>query len=235
MSKLNVLNYLNECIEKELENEDISKQRRQFLYALKNVTVDDITFGDTPSYFCAYLTCNSTGVGTSSFGSSTTQRTVSMDYTTDELLFIDGHEGTAVKGLEIFYLNPGEVINYHKKSDMKKVANSYGVKLHSQQFHDLNISLNDHRVNRYKANITKSPFSYPIRPIFVAMFEVEQPILVGYIYELEGQEYIIIELKEEQMREKSSSIFSPWMLLGLIFPPILIAAIIVIIYRIINN
>ncbi len=236
MNKYDVLSFLNERIQRELDNDyGISKQRRNYLNMLEAVTEDDISFGDCPNYFHAYLKCNSTGVGTSSFEGSKTQRTVSMDYNTDEYLFIDGHESTAVKGLEIFYLKPDEVVNYYSKKDMKKIANSYGIKLHHQQFSDLNITLNNHRVNRYTANITKGPFSYPIRPIFVSVFDVEQPILVGYVYEKEEEEYIIIELEESRLKGKNKSGCSPWMLLGIIFPPILIIAIIVMLYRTINN
>lgn len=236
MEKVTVLRHLKQHIQESLKaNNNVSNKIIKLYAELKNVSEEDIFFGDYPKYFYAYMTCNSTGVATSYFEGSKTQRTVALDYCTDQYLFADGHEGAAKKGLEIFHLKQGETVSFYKKSDAEKIAKDYGAKLHIQQFRDLNMSFSSHRLNRYNINIINSPFSYPICPIFVSLIGKEQPILVGYVYRKDEIEYIIIDFKDSSQAPKKHSCCSPWMLLGFIFPPIFIVAIIVIIYRMVSD
>ncbi len=223
-----IINHLYGFINQQEAN-GASKNNAGLISELKAITAQDIYLGETPSYFFAYMTCNSTGVGESSFEGAKTQRTTSLDYNTDEYLFIDGHLGAGQKGLSLFYLKGNETINFYSKNDIVKLAKRYGFQLHFQKFRDLNISMTNHRLNRYTVNVTKGPFSYPIRPIFARTAKREQ-LLIGYTYESNGTEYIIIEpQKEKKLKEKTGC--APWMFLGLIFPPILVAAAIVMLYN----
>lgn len=199
------------------------KQTADYYASLRGIPADGISLGSTPSFFFARLVCNSTGVGTSSFGDTETQRTVALDYTTDELLFIDGHIGAGAKGLSLFYLKPGETVNYYDLKESHRPATAYGYKLHEQSFHDLNFQLKDHRLNRHEVKLTRGPFRLPIRPIFATLPEDGKKITIGYLYENDGQEHIIIEPDAPEM-EKDKSGCAPWMFLGFIFPPILIVA-----------
>lgn len=236
MTKSAILQYLRQHAQKRLRSgDDISKKEKKIFSYIESASAEDIVLGEYPNYFCAYMECNSTGVGTSSFGNSTTQHTVALDYTTDQYLFIDGHEGAAVKGLEYLVLRPGETADYYKKSYIKDLAESYGYNLHLQRFRDLNILLNSHRLNRYAARITKGPTTLPICPIYLAVSNSSKPILVGYKYTENGNDYIIPDFDDIDTSKKRRSCFSPWMLLGLIFPPILIIAFFVVIYRLITR
>ncbi|MBQ8311562.1 MAG: hypothetical protein IJX80_11180 [Clostridia bacterium] len=228
MEKKEILYYLCDFIESKQKNETDKKTER-LLSVLKSVTEEAISFGDAPSYFFAYIECNSTGVGTSSFQGTETQRTVARDYVTDEYLFIDGHVNAGAKGLSLFFLNPNQTINYYKKSDIVKVAKEFGFRIHLQYFQDLNFTLSDHRLNRHTVKITKGPFTYPIRPIFATVSEQGEKITIGYIYEKDGQEYIIIEPEDygEVRKKAHKSGCAPWMLFGLVFPPIFLVALLV--------
>lgn len=233
VEKTVVLKHLQTYIDKKkteqaaLKSPD-KKVMRQ-LAVLESLNEGFISFGECPRYFGAYLACNSTGVGESSFEGTKTQRTVSRDYVTDECLFIDGHEGAGVKGLQIFVLKEGQTITYYLKENAIKLAKSFGYQLHLQYFHDLNFSLTDHRLNRHTLHVTRQPFSYPVRPILAANPKTGHTFTVGYVYEKDGKEYIIIEPDElAKMGESDKkSGCAPWMILGLFCPPLLIIGLIV--------
>lgn len=201
-------------------------KRTACLYAkLRSVTEDEISLGNPPSYCFACLRCNSTGVGKSSFEGTETQRTVARDYVTDEKLFIDGHIGAGVKGLELFYLKQGEQILYYDLKESARAATEYGFRIHQQYFRDLNFMLTDHRLNRHTVELTKKPFQYPIRPIFATLRHDGTKITVGYLYEKDGREFVLIEPELPDRKQRNDGIgCAPWMLLGIVFPPVLIAA-----------
>ncbi len=209
-----------------IQSKQTDKKMAKLLSKLSLVTEDTIEIGEQPQYYIASMTCNSTGVGVSSFQGSETQRTVALDYVTDSYLFVDGHIGAAEKGLSLFYLKPGQTINYYQKSDTVKLAKEYGFQLHLEYFRDLNFTLRDHRVNRYKVNIIKGPFTYAIRPILSKVSEKEAPFTIGYVYTMNGKEHILIEPNLSEKGSEDLS-FLPWLLLGLIFPPVLIIGIFV--------
>lgn len=230
MTKDTILQYFKDYAQNHISDNDINKNGKKILRKIQSASESDILLGECPKYFRAYMECNSTGVGTSSFEGSKTRRTVALDYVTDEYLFIDGHEGAGVKGLQIFLLNPGETVRYYLKESIKDVAKNYGLNLHLQQFGDLNILFQSHRLNRYNVKITEGPFSCQIQPIFLSLINKDKPILIGYVYTKSGNECIIVDFNDINSAKKTS-VFSLWMLLGFVFPPIFIIALIVIIYR----
>ena len=212
------------CIKKhiaEKSEQPLDKKSKKALAVLGAIEEEDISFGNAPQYYFAQIECNSTGVGTSSFQGTETQRTVAMDYVTDETLFIDGHEGAGRKGLELFYLKPNQTIRYYKKSDTVKAAKEYGFRLHLQKFRDLNFTLNDHRLNRYTVHITRKPFSFPIRPIHATVISKDKAV-IGYIYEKDSEEYILIDPEDLLRTGEKDSGYALWILLGFFFPPILL-------------
>ncbi len=144
-------------------------------------------------------------------------------------MFIDGHLGAGQKGLSMFVLKPGQTTLYYAKEDIVKVAKSYGFDLHSQNFRDLNFMITDHRLNRYNVKITKGPKSYPIRPIMARVNDKGDTYTIGYLYEQDGAEYIIIEPDDISKTGKLLKKFgwAPWVVLGIVFPPSLIIAFIV--------
>ena len=106
------------------------------------------------------------------------------------------------------------------------MAKSEGFRLHSQYFRDLNFTVYDHRLNRHQVNVTKGPFTLPIRPIIATISEKGDKITIGYVYEKDGKEFIIIEPEDPGKLGKKSGC-APWMYLGIIFPPILLVALFV--------
>lgn len=232
MEKKEILLHLQQFIDSKSNTEQNKKMKRT-LAALENISESDIIIGDEPKYFKAFIECNSTGVGESSFGGTTTRRTVALDYTTDELLIIDGHIGAGVKGLQLFVLKAGQTVTYYRKDEIVKAAKQHGFNLHLQNFRDLNFTLTDHRLNRYNVNTTYGPVSYPIRPIMASVNDKGDLCTIGYVYEKDGKEYVIIEPEDITKAGKggNSSGCAPWMFLGFLFPPILIVAGIVMLFK----
>ena len=117
----------------------------------------------------------------------------------------------------------GQSIRYYSKNEIVKLAKETGYQLHLQYFSDLNYYLHDHRLNRYSVNVTEGPFTYPIRPIIASVSEDGDKFTLGYIYEKDGQERILIEPDEEAaLTDESRKGCSGWKLLGFLFPPILL-------------
>ena len=226
-------------LQKHLEtNAQTNTKTKNLTSRLKDITEEDIILGDDVKYYNAYIECNSTGVGESSFGGTKTKRTVSLDYTTREHLFVDGHIGAGEKGLSLFVLNPRESSQYYSTNDIVKIAKRRGFELHSQKFRDLNFRLTDHRLNRYNIHITNGPITYPIKPILARYNDKGDICTIGYLYEKDGLEHIIIEPSEMVSDEKNffkKIGFAPWMLFGIVFPPLLIVAIFVILVKYYRN
>ncbi len=231
MEKAEILRHLQRFIETKKEGE-IDKKTARFLSSLKSATEESIFLGKPPSYFFAYIECNSTGVGTSSFQGTETQRTVSRDYVVSERLFIDGHIGAGKKGLSLFFLKPNQKTSYFAQSDIVKIAKREGFQIHSQYFSDLNYTLMDHRLNRYAVHMTQEPFSFPIRPILAVEPRRNDKITLGYIYEKDGKEHIVIEPERmDDAKEDNRSGCAPWMFLGFLFPPIFLVALFVMLVK----
>lgn len=222
MEKSTVLLHLQEYLKNEFQSAANQNKRLQgLLPKLKSMKAEDISFGPLPTFFCAYLQCNSTGVGESSYQTTDTRTTVARDYQTDEFLFADGDEGTCQKGLELIMLKPGENIQYQRKSDIEKIAKKYGWQVHGQYFRSLNISMRDHRLNSCEIKYTKQPFKLPIRAIFGRINE-DQKAVLGYVYEKDGDEYILIEINAPESENKATAKNLFFILLCIVFPPLIL-------------
>ena len=220
METSTALSHIKKHVQEQLKPKaETDKSLQKVIPTLEGLQEKDICFGALPRYYRGYLECNSTGVGTCTFKTTEQQRTVARDYVTDEYLFIDGHEGTCKKGLELLLLKEGQQINYFKKSEMKKAADLYGYRLHHQYFKDLNYSMQSHRVNRYVFHQTREEFSAPIRAIFMKDQEEDKKILLGYVYEKDGQEYVLIDIAYNQIgiKKKLNRLL---IILGIICPPL---------------
>ncbi len=228
MEKTQIISQLREFIKANRKKES-DKKRKRLLALLENVTSNAISVGNAPNLFWAYMECNSTGVGTSTFKGTETQRTVARDYVTDEYLFIDGHTGAGVKALQLFFLKPNQTIHYYNKNDVTSIAKQYGFRLHLQYFNDLNFNLSDHRLNRHTVHVTRGPITYPVRPIIATVSKKGDKMTIGYVYEKDGVEHVMIEPDDslnggDKAKESGCA---PWMFLGFLFPPIFLVAIFV--------
>lgn len=236
ITKSIILQYFQNYAQNHQSDECVSKNLSTLYLDILKATEKDILLGECPSCFRAYMKCNSTGVATCVYGGTETRRTVALDYVTDEYVFIDGHEGAGAKGLGLFILKQDDApIECYTKNQMEKLAEKYGLKLHTQQFRDLNFYIKSHRLNRYNAVITEGPITFPIRPVFLSTITVEQPILLGYVYEMDDKEYFIVDFQDIDKPKKKKTVFSWWMLLGIIFPPVFLVALPVIIFRSIKD
>ena len=201
MDNANILTELNKYVDTLQKSNPTDKKIKRQIATLSAIKAEDITLGSPPNYFFARIECNSTAVGSNYYNGTETRRTVAKDYITPEYLFIDGHEETGKKGLELFYLKQGQTINFHLKKNILKIANSYGLRLHMRDFSDLNFTLSSHHINRHKVNITKDPFSFPIRPIYIQIADSENKFVLGYTYEIDEKKHILIEPEKKAFEE----------------------------------
>lgn len=232
-----IIRHLQEHISTKMDHTD--SKTKNMISTLESITEEDIIIGENVKYFNAYIECNSTGVGESRFGSTKTQRTVALDYNTEEYFFVDGHLGAGEKGLSIFFSDLTEIPPLYSKDDIPRIAKKYGDVLHAQKFRDLNFIMTNHRLNRHKVHITKGPFVYSIRPILARYNDKGDVCTVGYLYDKDKEEHIIIEPsynnKSGEKKILDNIGCSPWMLLGIFCPPVLMVAGIVMLIRFLKN
>lgn len=214
----------------ERRSETRGRKERKLLDRLEAVEAHDISFGKEPVIFSARLVCNSTGVAVSSFGGTETQHTVARDYETDEFLIIDGHFGAGVTALKLLY--PRQCIKpCLPKAKMEKAAKEYGYQLHYQYFRDLNCLMRDHRLNRYAVNVTSEYTKPPVRPIYAKLEKSDDVLVIGYVYEKNGKECILIEPDIEAFSASEHSFGFIWFILGFIFPPLFLVCLFMMLFK----
>lgn len=208
--KQEVLKQLNQYI----QNARAKGDKTYPLSTLEKICAEDIRFGDEAVCYNARIHGNATGSGTSYFKGTETCRTVNMDFTTPEYLFIRGHEKAGVYALQLYCTEDGKTLNteYYKESDMNVLEYSCGYNAIRQNLTDLNFSTpNSFRVNRSKVLVTNGPFKYPIRPIFATVSKKGREITLGYVYEKNGRMNVFIEpesIEEDKKGCGCGSIFA---------------------------
>lgn len=214
----------------ERRKESLSRKETKLLDRLEAVGAHDISLGKGPVIFSARLVCNSTGVAVSSFGGTETQHTVARDYETDEYLIIDGHFGAGVTALKLFYPKLCGMPCL-PKAKIEKAAKEYGYQLHYQYFRDLNCMMRDHRLNRYSVDLTSEYTKPPVRPIYAKIEKSDEVLVIGYVYEKNGKENILIEPDIEAFSASKHSFEFIWFILGFIFPPLFLVGLFMMLFK----
>lgn len=200
--KRHILQQLREYI----QNARTNGTKTYDLSVLEKIGEDDIIIGEQASCYFARIHGNATGEGTSYFQNTTTRRTVNMDFTSPEYLFVKGHEQAAKYAMEMYYLQEGQTLNYYTESLIDDLTYMAGFKAMQQNMSDLNFSApGPFRINRSQVIVTNGPLTFPLRPILAKVSPKEKLITLGYVYEKEGTTYIYIEPSELPKDEKSGS------------------------------
>ena len=199
-------NYLNS--EKIAE---VKKKNPEFVSALSNVTESDISFSSEPVMCFGNVFGNATAVGKKSDQYNETTRTISLDFNSDTFLFIDKSTNTTtdlVKKAQIVFPDiNGYDVKY--KCEAREIAEKTGKFFCKQSLGDLNFSLSEFRVNRYKLE-TDNDFTLPIREICAKVLYENKPrtVRIGHWWIENDEEYIYIHLDNVPLTKKEKLIIA---------------------------
>ena len=183
-------------LKKHFESEEWQRTRtKDSKYAewLENLTDKDITFGDSPKFIYGKVWGNSTGVGESTYGETTTQRTISIDHLSENICFVDlmnkADKKTLQRAFKNFRLAGGKFYNQDKVYDLAEKEGKRAVK---RNLEDLNFSFKSHRLNRYKMQYTSDVITCSLWPIYAK--KDDQKKFIGFWEERDGNAKIDLDL-----------------------------------------
>ena len=171
-----------------------------FAKAIEELTADKISFGKQPKLIRGYVSGNSTASGEKTYGDTTTKRTTSIDFTTDEKLFISDYNQADIatcKAAATYVIDGFKADDVIPKRDANKVAEKQGKRLCEQALRDLDFSMNECRLNRYSIHTTSDAFTVPIWPIYASINDAkgnEKDIFIGYYYTYKNENYIHLSI-----------------------------------------
>ena len=199
-AKTQVINRLKRYLNEEDWLVRARKKNPHFASEIENLSEKQISFGDQPTLTRGYIKGNATGSGENTYGDTTTRRTVSIDFTTDEKLFAQiGNKASmeTCRAATEYVLTGFNASDVLETLDARKVADERGKYLCRQSLSDLNFSMNDYRLNRYNIVTTSDPFRVPIWPIMATIESEkgkEREIFLGYFYTSNKKNYIHLNI-----------------------------------------
>lgn len=176
--------------------EKAKKRNPLFSEKIENASEDSISFGYAPTLASGYVTGNSTASGESTYGDTTTRRTISMDFDTEEHLFISSKnlaEKHVCKAAAKTFFS-GWTLHTIAESDM--IAEKRGRAVCSQSLSDLNFTMKEYRLNRYSFIPTADDLTLEFWPMYFnyKIEDKEYSIPIGYCYSKDNKDYIDINV-----------------------------------------
>jgi len=204
----------NEWAEKAL------KKNPEYAKAISAITTADLIIGDPPTIRRGYVEGNSTAVGKSSNGDTVTTRTISISFSTDEYYFTEKYDAALA---EFALGRLGTYCKCHTPAEAEHLATKYGKTECRNSLYDLNFSMDEYRLNRYRLIYTEDPLTLPAYPIY-ANISVgngkSQSVFLGYCYIKDGATYTHWNIPIPMTAKKK------WIIGGIIAAAVLIGAII---------
>ena len=185
------------------EKEWLAKARSKnadFANAIESLTADKISFGKQPTLIRGYVSGNSTASGEKTYGDTTTKRTTSIDFTTDEMLFVSDHNAADMatcRAAATYVLDNFSASDVHGKSEARSIAERRGKELCRQALYDLDFSMQECRLNRYNIHTTTDAFTVPIWPIYATIKDSkgnDKSIGIRYYYTYKNENYIHLSI-----------------------------------------
>ena len=177
--------------------EKASKANPDFAIAIHSISAQDIHIKRGPVFMQGVVEGNATATGEKTYGDTTSRRTVSIDFSTEEYLFI-GNNNTApidvCKRASKMYMGSSNAV--YKQCEAETLAEKYGKKICRRNLNDLDFSMKEYRLNRYKLVETFKDYEVDYHPVYAHLKMrggKEEDYLIGYCYRKNGQEYIDID------------------------------------------
>ena len=188
----------NECVLSRLKQylangwlEKAKKSNPEFATAVQEMTAQNISFGTNPVFVIGQVKGNCTASGESKYESTTTKRTISIDFTTESSVFIAKSNSASIdackKAVKLFpeIAEQGALRNL---SECKTLAEKHGKDLARNSLWDLNFSMDEYRLNRFDFVPLSKEFEAELWPIFgqVMLNGKLKRFLMGYYYRQNG-------------------------------------------------
>ena len=176
------------------------KKNLDFAEAIEGLKAEDIYYGDRPTLIRGYVWGNSTGSGESTYGDTTTKRTTSIDFNTDEYLFVADNNTATIptcRAAARFVVDGFGSSDVVTKSEAHSIAEKEGKRVCRQALSDLDFNMSDCRLNRFGVQYTSDPVEVPIWPIFADINKSNgksTSIHMGYYYTYENTNYIHLDI-----------------------------------------
>jgi len=176
------------------------KKNPNFASTIENLSAEKIHFGKQPTFVRGYVSGNSTASGESTYGDTTTRRTISMDFTTDEKLFIsysNKADDTTCQAAADYVLKGFTNRDIYHQSDARSIAEKHGKNVCNRSLLDLNFFMKDYRLNRYDLHLTTNPFTVPIWPIYADITDENGKAYqkwIGYWYTKNNEDFIHLNI-----------------------------------------
>ncbi len=164
---------------------------------LQNATAENIVFGSKPRFVLGKVVGNATGVGESTYGDTTTRRTVSMNFSSGQKCFVDlgctADEGTLERAFKKEFTGP----KFRYQREAGEIAESVGGSEVRKHLRDLNFTPQSTRVNRYHIEYTSEVYTYKLWAIYVTYQKgrKQKKIKIGYWDEMDGNTQIDIDVE----------------------------------------
>lgn len=172
----------------------IKNKNKKYAQFLESITEDDIDWGAKPGFIKGRVHGNSTGVGESSYGNTTTQRTVAMNHVTGEKWFVARSCTANKKALERAFENFGFKGNFYYQKDIRSLAEKDGKSEINSHLYSLNFSPKSYRLNTYNVEYTSDVYWCKLWPIVATKTINGKKVQheIGYWEEHDGKEKIDI-------------------------------------------
>ena len=170
-------------------NEKARKKNPEYADLINSITPESIHFGSPPSFRKGYVEGSSTAKGKSSNGDTVTTRTVSISFTTEEYYFITSSNTALAKNA---LRRLGYSSSCHTPSEAEHLATKHGKTECRHSLYDLDFSMDEYRLNRYKLIYSGDEFTLPYYPVYAYVVEngTEKEVYLGDYYIKNESEYV---------------------------------------------
>ncbi len=159
---------------------------------IENITDKDISFGPNPKFILGKVYGNSTAVGESSYGNTTSQRTISLDHVSVTKCFVDlsnrADKKTLLKAHKAYYTGS----QFYYQNQAREIAKQDGKYKTYEHLSDLNFNSKSYRLNRYNIEYVGETKSCSLWPILAK--QGERNVFIGYRDEHTGKSVIDFEI-----------------------------------------
>lgn len=196
ITKSKIISNLKSYINSDGWLEKARKRNPEFSEKIENASEDSISFGHAPTFVIGYVTGNSTASGENTFGDTTTRRTISMDFDTEDHLFISSKNVAEKSICKVAAKTLYKGWTLHAIAESYMIAEKRGRAVCSQSLSDLNFIMKDYRLNRYNFIPLEDDFTPEFWPMYFN-YKIEEKaysIPIGYCYSKGNNDYIDINI-----------------------------------------
>jgi len=171
----------------------LRNKNSKFTNWIEQLSEKDVVFGANPKFITAQVWGNSTAVGESSYGDTTTQRTIAMDHLSSNKCFVDISNKADKKTLKRGFANFGFTSEkFYYQTQASEIAKKDGKYKTESNLRSLNFTQKSHRLNSYDLRYTSDVISCSLWPIYAK--QDEKDVFLGFWEEHNGKAEIDFEI-----------------------------------------